>query len=76
MKKVIIYSTQICPFCIQVKEYLKKNSIDYEDKDISNPELASEMLKKSGQTSVPVIEINGEIIIGFDKGMIDKALRL
>ncbi len=76
MKKVIIYSTSTCPFCVQAKEYFGKNNIRYEEKDVSDPNLAQEMLEKSGQTSVPVIEIDGEIIIGFDKEKIDKALEL
>lgn len=76
MKKVTIYSTSACPFCIQTKEYFKKNNIEYEEKNISDPNLASQMLEKSGQISVPVIEIDGEIIIGFDKEKIDKILGL
>lgn len=76
MKKIIIYSSPTCSFCTMAKDYFKENNIEYEEKDVSDPNLAQEMLEKSGQTSVPVIEIDGEIIVGFDKEKIDKVLGL
>jgi len=76
-KKVKIYSTPTCPFCIMTKKFLKDNNIDFEDIDVSTDQAkAQEMIKKSGQMAVPVIDIDGEIIVGFDKEKIRKALGL
>ncbi len=76
-KKVKIYSTPTCPFCIMTKKFLKDNNIDFEDIDVSTDQAkAQEMIKKSGQMAVPVIDIDGEIIVGFDKEKITKALGL
>jgi len=64
--KVIVYSTPICPFCILVKNFLKKNNIRFSEVDISKDEKKKqEMIQKSGQMSVPVTEIDGKIIIGY-----------
>lgn len=76
-KKVRIYSTSTCPFCIRVKQYLKDNNVVFEDIDVSsNQEKAQEMIQKSGQMGVPVVEIEKEIIVGFDKERIKAALGL
>jgi len=76
-KKVMVYSTSTCPYCIRAKEFLKQHSIDFEDIDVStNQEKAQEMMQRSGQMGVPVIDINGEIIVGFDKAKIEAALGL
>ncbi|MGB9598373.1 MAG: glutaredoxin family protein [Minisyncoccales bacterium] len=77
MKKVIVYSTPFCHFCHSLKEYLKENKIPFEDFDVSqDEEKLKEMVKKSGQMGVPVIEIDNQIIVGFDKEKIDQALEL
>ena len=74
-KSVMVYSTPTCPFCIRAKQFLKDNSIQFEDIDVSeNHEKAQEMIKKTGQMGVPVLEIGGEIIVGFDKDKIKEAL--
>ena len=74
---VKVYSTQTCPWCHRVKDYLKQKKIAFEDIDVSsNRKVADEMIKKSGQMGVPVIDINGKIIIGFDQDAIDEALNL
>lgn len=76
-KKVRIYSTPTCPYCIRAKQFLKENTVDFEDVDVSmNHEAAQEMIKKSGQMGVPVLDINGEIIVGFDKEKIKRVLEL
>ncbi|MBD3359523.1 MAG: NrdH-redoxin [Candidatus Buchananbacteria bacterium] len=76
-KKVIIYTTPTCPYCKQTKEYLKENEIEYQEMDVANDSAkAQEMIDKSGQMGVPVIDIEGEMIVGFDKEKIDKALDL
>lgn len=76
-KKIKIYSTATCPYCIRAKQFLKENKIDFEDLDVSdNKAAAEEMVRKSGQMSVPVLDIEGEIIVGFDKDRIKQALGL
>ena len=75
MKKIKVYSTPTCPWCYKVKEFLKEKRLSFDDIDVSsNKNAAQEMIDKSGQMGVPVIDINGEIIIGFDKYAIESAL--
>ena len=72
-----VYSTQNCPYCKLTKEFLKENNIKYKEIDVSADEKkAQEMIKKTGQMGVPVTEINGKIIIGFDKEALKKALEI
>ncbi|MCX7916825.1 MAG: glutathione S-transferase N-terminal domain-containing protein [bacterium] len=74
-KKVILYSTKTCPFCRLVKDFLKQNNIEFIDYDVGEDrEKLDEMVKKSGQMGVPVIDIDGEIIVGFDKEKIKEVL--
>ena len=74
-KNVKIYTTPTCPYCIKAKQFLKDNNIEFENIDVAtNPGKAQEMVDKSGQMGVPVLEIDGEIITGFDKEAIQKAL--
>ena len=75
MKNVKIYSTPTCPWCIRTKQFLKDNNVAFEDKDVStNQAAAEEMIKKTGQMGVPVLDIEGEIIVGFDKEKIKATL--
>lgn len=77
MKNVKVYSTENCPFCIKTKEFLKQHNIEYENLDVAKDEKArDDMIEKSDQMSVPVIDIDGEIIIGFDEKKIKDALKL
>lgn len=74
-KKVAIYSTPICPHCIMAKQYFKENKIEYTEYNVmEDEEKLHEMVRKSDQMGVPVIEIDGKIIVGFDRQAIDKAL--
>lgn len=76
-KKVTVYSTPTCPYCVRVKQFLKDNNIEFEDIDVSqDQEKVREMVDKTGQMGVPVLDIDGEIIVGFDKDAINKALNL
>lgn len=75
-KNVKVYSTTTCPYCIKAKQFLKENSIEFEDIDVSDQAKAQEMIQKSGQMGVPVLEINGEIVVGFDKDKISQLLGL
>lgn len=75
-REVKIYSKLNCPYCSMVKQFFKQNNIKYEEVDVSdNQEAAMEMVEKSGQTGVPVIEIDGKIIVGFNLPAIKKALK-
>jgi len=75
--KVQVYSTPTCPYCHSAKEFLKEHNIKFEDIDVSkNSAAAKDMIEKSGQMGVPVIDINGQIIVGFDREAIKKALKL
>ena len=74
-KKITTYTTQSCPHCIRLKEFLKEKGIDFENIDVSSdPIKADEMVKKSGQMGVPVIEIDGQMIVGFDRDAITHKL--
>jgi glutaredoxin-like YruB-family protein len=77
-KKVKVYSTPTCPFCIMAKKFLKDNNIEFEDVDVSRDiKSAREMVEKTGQMGVPVIEIDGEfVIIGFNREKIKQLLNL
>jgi len=76
-KNVTVYSTPMCPYCIRAKDFLKANDITFTGIDVSQDETASqEMVQKSGQMGVPVIDVDGEIIIGFDKAKLKTALGL
>lgn len=74
-KSVKIYSTPTCPYCVKAKQYLTENNIPFENFDVSSDDAKrEEMIKKSGQMGVPVLDVGGEIIIGFDKEAIKRAL--
>ncbi|MBI4141295.1 glutaredoxin family protein [Candidatus Woesearchaeota archaeon] len=74
---VIVYSTPTCPYCHAVKAFLKENKIKYKDIDVSkNKKAAEEMIEKSGQMGVPVIIVREQVIVGFDREAIKKALKL
>lgn len=67
-KKVTVYSTPTCPFCVRAKKFLNDSGIAFTDIDVSSDhDKAQEMIKVSGQMGVPVIIIDGEITVGFDK---------
>lgn len=75
MLKIKVYSTNSCPYCFTLKEFLKENNIKFEEVDVfENKEAAKEMIEKSGQMGVPVVEIDGEIVVGFDKEKISELL--
>lgn len=76
MPIIKIYSTPTCPYCTKAKEFLKEEGIEFEDIDVaSNQDAAKEMIEKSGQMGVPVIDIDGKILIGFDQAKLEEALR-
>lgn len=74
---VKIYTTPTCPYCAMAKAFLKENGISFVEKNVGEDRAAAtEMMEKSGQMGVPVLDINGEIIVGFDRNAIKKALKL
>ncbi len=76
MSEIIVYSTPTCPYCHMLKDFLKEKKIEFKDVDVSkDQDAAHKMIEKSGQMGVPQIEINGKIIVGFDKGAIEKELK-
>jgi len=74
---VTIYSTPTCPWCNVAKQYLKSKNVAFRDVNVAQDRQgAYEMISKSGQRGVPVLDINGNIIIGFDQNAIDRYLGL
>jgi glutaredoxin 3 len=72
---VKVYSTPTCPYCKLVKEYLTERKIDFTDIDVaSNAGAANEMVKLSGQMGVPVIDVDGKVIVGWNKDALEEAL--
>lgn len=72
---VKIYSTSWCPACVKAKKYLNLKGIEFNEINVADKhEDREEVFKASGQRTVPVLDINGEIIVGFDKAAIDKAI--
>jgi glutaredoxin-like YruB-family protein len=69
--RVRVYSTPTCPYCKMAKSFLDQQNVPYEDLDVSaDGNALDEMMKRSGQMGVPVIDIDGETVIGFDQGRI------
>ena len=68
MKNITIYSTPTCVYCNMAKSFLKKNNFDYTEHNVATDlEKRKEMIDKTGQIGVPVIDLNGEVIVGFDE---------
>jgi glutaredoxin-like YruB-family protein len=77
MAEVNVYSTPTCPWCKRAKQFFTENGVEFKDFDVAADVAArKEMIDKSGQLGVPVIEIDGQIIIGYDEPKIKKALSL
>ena len=73
---VTIYTTPSCGYCKVAKEFFRTRRVSYTEHNVaSDKRKAEEMVRKSGQTAVPVIDVNGKIIIGFNKPEIEKALK-
>ena len=77
MAKVTIYTTPTCVYCKMAKAFFKEHNVAYEEKDVSQDAVArEEMVSKSQQMGVPVIDIDGQIIIGFDKEGLSQLLHI
>lgn len=74
-KNVTVYTATWCGFCHMAKDYFDKKGVKYTDKDVEkDPKFLEEAVNKSGQRGIPVIDIDGQIIVGFDRPKIDAAL--
>ena len=77
MPKVRVFSSPSCPYCFTLMEFLKEHNIEFEEVDVSKDEKArEEMIKKTGRLEVPIVEIDGQIVVGFDKEKIVKLLKI
>lgn len=73
---VTMYSTPSCGYCTLAKNYFKQNSIPFTEYNVAvDPQKAEEMVRKSGQMGVPVIDVNGRVIVGFNQSAIESALK-
>ena len=76
-KRVIVFSTPTCTYCTAVKKYLRDKKVKFKDVDVSRDQAAArDMVRRSGQMGVPVIDIGGKVIVGFDRRNIDRFLNL
>ena len=74
---VKVYTTPACPYCFTLMEFLKEHNIEFEEIDVSKDEKdREEMIKKSGRLEAPIVEIDGQIVVGFDKEKIVKLLKI
>ncbi len=75
MKEVKLYTTPTCPYCFMVKDFLKEKGVKFEEIDVSvDRDAAKRMIAKSGHMGVPQVEINGKIIVGFNREALEKEL--
>ncbi|MDQ0274994.1 glutaredoxin-like YruB-family protein [Peptoniphilus koenoeneniae] len=74
MDKVKVYTSNTCPYCTMAKEYLKDRNIEFEEKNVQTDKEARSELMNMGYTGVPVIIIDGQEIVGFDKAKLDEIL--
>ncbi len=77
MAHVIVYTSTVCPWCVKVKDFLTKHSVVYEERNAqTNPSYAKELFDKSGGYGVPVTDVDGTIIIGFNVRKLKEALKI
>lgn len=75
--EVILYTAPGCPFCVIVEKYLERNNIKFKEVDISKDKKAEEeMQKKSKQKNVPVVDIDGKIIVGYNLNKLKEVLKI
>jgi glutaredoxin 3 len=74
--RVLVFTTPSCPWCVRAKQYLRQRNVRFREVDVSrDPAAARDLVRRTGQMGVPVIEIDGRPIVGFDKSQIDRLLR-
>lgn len=75
MKKVTIYTTPTCHYCHAAKEFFKENNVEYSEKNVAEDiEARQEMIEKSGQLGVPVIDVEGDVVVGFNRDALGEML--
>ena len=75
--QVLVFTTPTCPWCVRVKSYLAQRQVPFREVDVSRDAAAArDLVRRSGQTGVPVVEIDGRPVVGFDKPQIDRLLGL
>lgn len=76
-KRVIVFSTPTCTYCNQAKRYLRERGVRFRDVDVSkDPVAARDMVRRSGQQGVPVLDIGGRVVVGFNRAEVDRLLDL
>ena len=74
-KSVAVYSTPTCPYCHQAKEYLKQKGVEFTDYNVATDlEARNTMVQKSGQLGVPVIDVGGDVVVGFNRSRLEELL--
>lgn len=74
-KSIIVYSTPTCPYCRQVKDYLRDRGVQFTDHNVAaDVDARNQMIQKSGQMGVPVIDVDGSVVIGFNRGKLEELL--
>ncbi|RLJ07425.1 MAG: NrdH-redoxin [Candidatus Aenigmatarchaeota archaeon] len=77
MPKVRVYTTPVCPWCERVKQFLREHGVEFEEVNVMEDRKAAiEMIEKSGQMGVPVIEIDGQIVVGYNPERLKELLKL
>ena len=77
MSKVIVYTSTVCPWCVKLKDFLKENDVEFEERNAQeNPEYVEELQAKSGGLGVPVTDVDGTIIIGYNVPKLKETLKL
>ena len=77
MPRIRLFTTPICPYCFSLKKFLEEKGIEVEEIDVSENEIAlEEMIKETEQTTVPVLDIDGEFLVGFDRKKICEMLKI
>ncbi len=75
-KNVIVYWADWCPWCHRVMDFLKEHNIKFEGRDVQDKKYAEESMKKSGQAGIPVTDIDGQIVVGFDTNKLKELLKI
>ncbi|TKJ28816.1 MAG: hypothetical protein CEE40_10440 [Chloroflexi bacterium B3_Chlor] len=75
MSDVVVYTTPTCGYCHQVKQYLSQRGVTFTERDVAaNPQAAAEMVRLSGQRGVPVIVMDSQVVVGFDRPRLDQII--
>ncbi|NYZ73945.1 glutaredoxin family protein [Candidatus Micrarchaeota archaeon] len=75
-KKVIVYTAEWCPWCHRIMDFLKENKIPFEARNVDEPKNAEEAMKKSGQAGIPVTDVDGQTVVGFDTTKLKELLKI